>query len=84
MLFTGWRSWLKKRLRSTKTVTRRRETRFVPQLLILEDRCLPANGILMPVSSVGTLSQVLWNGGPAFPGVTINPGQNRIPSHPHQ
>src|SRR5262249_34664069 len=38
--------------------------------------------VLMPASSVGTLSQVLWNGGPAFPGGTINQGQNPSPPAP--
>jgi hypothetical protein len=84
MSVTGGLSWVKRRLRSKKRARPRRGSALGGiRDWLLEDRCL-LSGILMPGSSVGSLSQVLWNGGPELGNGPLNPGQDATPPAPDQ
>jgi hypothetical protein len=83
----AWRSSLTSRLLTRRTRSGRRGGQLLASVLHrdwrLEDRFLPA-GLLMPTSSVGALSQVLWNGGAQLGNGPLNPGQNPSPPAPDQ
>jgi hypothetical protein len=82
---TNWLSWLHNRSLSQKYARRRRRAPVLGGVRdwLLEDRCL-LSGIMMPGSSVGSLSQVLWNGGPELGNGPLNPGQDAAPPAPDQ